>query len=177
MHWQTFIPLPSSLLLLLPLICSPSHLSTLSASLLLFPISSAQMRCCAQRRVLILSSCPDIRWGKWACNETENTAMQTCTHRVCRYFCACQNADMSYYMSVYVSAFWFVLLDFLSSAFFSLLHNVFTKYIAHIIKLCLYKCKFTDKRADTSCLLFHQHGRPHSTMLDVPSLLHSLHFY
>ncbi len=77
----------------LPLICCPSHLSTLSSFLLFSPISSAQMRCCVQRRVctfLIASSCPGIRWGKWACNETESTAVQTHTLQVCRYFvCVC----------------------------------------------------------------------------------------
>lgn len=54
----------------------------LSSFLLFFPISSAQMRCCVQRRVctfLIAGSCPGIRWGKWACNETESTAVQTHT--------------------------------------------------------------------------------------------------
>lgn len=60
---------------------------------LFFPISSAQMRCCVQRRVctfLIAGSCPGIRWGKWACNETESSAVQTHTRQVCRYlWCMC----------------------------------------------------------------------------------------
>lgn len=60
---------------------------------LFFPISSAQMRCCVPRRVctfLIAGSCPGIRWGKWACNETESSAVLTHTRQVCRYFwCVC----------------------------------------------------------------------------------------
>lgn len=96
--WQTFIRPPlSSVQSFYPLFCCPSHLFALSSFLLFFPISSSQMRCCVQRRVctfLIASSCPSIRWGKWACNETESTAVQTHTCRVCRYFlcvyaCAC----------------------------------------------------------------------------------------
>lgn len=74
------VPPLSSVQSFLPLICSPSHLSALSSFLLFFPISSAQMRCCVQKRVLIASSCPGIRWGKWVCNETENTAVQTHIH-------------------------------------------------------------------------------------------------
>lgn len=62
------------------LICCPSHLSALSSFLVFFPISCAQMRCCVQRRVctfLIASSCPGIRWWKWACNETEYCCANT----------------------------------------------------------------------------------------------------
>lgn len=78
-------PLPHPALL--PLICCPSHLSALSPFLRLFPISSAQMRCCIQRRVcpfLIASCCASIRWKeiglKWnveyCCANTHSQGLQ-----------------------------------------------------------------------------------------------------
>lgn len=66
---------------LLPLICCPSLLSMLSSFLLFFPISSAQMRFCIQRRVctfLITSSWAGIRWREIGLNwNRENCCANT----------------------------------------------------------------------------------------------------
>lgn len=104
--WTEPISAPSLLRpVLLPLIRRPPHLSELSSFLLFFPIFTAQMRCCVQRRVctfLIASSCPGIRWGKWACNETESTAVQTHTRR--RVFFVCVSVNVCVRMHAHVGA-------------------------------------------------------------------------